>query len=638
LNVFLSHIKFPLSFPLINIKTITVEKLPYKISLFLYDNKFMKKYELLSPAKNHSSGIAAIKCGADAVYIGATRFGARNAAGNSIEDIEKLINFAHKYRSKVYVTINTILDNNEILQAQELINKLYNVGADAIIIQDMGLLELDLPPIPLFASTQTNNTTPDKVKFLEKVGFQRVILARELSLKQIKEIRSKTSIELESFIHGALCVSYSGQCYISCAIGGRSANRGECAQPCRKKYNLIDDNNKNICENKHLLSLKDLNLSTSLENLIDAGVTSFKIEGRLKDEAYIKNIVSYYREKLDFILEEKNLTKSSLGKSFINFTPNPDKTFNRGYTDYFLNTEKNNPAFIDSPKSLGERIGKVEQVFKDYFVITSSESLHNADGICFFTETKELKGTQVNKVSNNKIFPESMNGIAKNTIIYRNHDHEFLKLLENSKIERKIQINLYLTEENNRLIFMAIDEEGITAKITVENSFEAARDKQKADETLQKQLLKLGETDFYSNFVEINLKEAYFIPVKEINEIRRKLIATLEIERNNTYTRHLFKIEKNDFPYREKILDFSGNVLNKYAENFYKRHGVEKIYPAAESGINMSGQKVMTTKYCIKNQLGLCGDKRKLYLTDEHNNKFGLKFNCKNCEMEVYTT
>jgi len=603
----------------------------------------MKQIELLAPAKNLESGIAAIKCGADAVYIGAGKYGARVSAGNPIEDIEQLIKFAHKYRAKVYITVNTLLKDSEIQQAGDLIQKLYNIGSDAIIIQDMGLLELDLPPIPLFASTQTNNTTPEKVKFLEEVGFQRVILARELYLEQIHEIKSKTKVDLEFFVHGALCVCYSGQCYMSYAIGGRSGNRGACAQPCRKKYALIDPQNKIIEQDKYLLSLKDLNLSTYLEKLINAGVSSFKIEGRLKDISYIKNIVSYYRQELDFILDKSAFGKTSTGKSIINFSPNPDKTFNRGYSEYFLNGRKEEISSLNTPKSIGEAIGKVNFVGKDYFKISGSKKLNNADGICFFDKNMELRGTIINKVVENKIFPDEIKEIYENTFIYRNLDHEFLKTLKNSKIERKIGVNFYLSEQNDELIFAIVDENEIKAQINIKNDFELAQNKEKAIENIEKQFLKLGETDFYGDSTEINLKEAYFIPIKDINEIRRQLINKLEKERIKLYPRQDFKIEKNNFPYPDKKLDYTGNILNKLAKAFYKRHGVEEIQPAVESGLNLEGKKVMTTKYCLKHQFNMCSKQSKtkklsepLYLIDENNHKYELKFNCSKCEMEIY--
>lgn len=605
---------------------------------------------MLSPAKSLEAGIAAVKCGADAVYIGALRFGARVAAGNSLEDIEKLVKFAHKYRAKVYVTVNTILTDGEIEEAAGLIRELYGIGADAIIVQDMGLMELaqqreDFPPIPLFASTQTDNRTPEKVKYLEETGFERVILARELSLEQIREIRSQTSVDLEFFVHGALCVCYSGQCYMSYALGGRSANRGECAQPCRREYSLLDTKGKTVAKGKYLLSLKDLNLSSYLAELIDCGITSFKIEGRLKDEAYIKNVVSYYRRQLDNVLEEKGLQRPSIGKSIISFTPNPDKTFNRGYTDYFITGKRGNIASINTPKSIGERVGRVKYADKRCFTLDTYVKLNNGDGICFFNADDELQGTLINKTEGEKIFPDSMNGICTGVEVFRNADHEFLKAIQNAKIERKIGINLYLTEEGGELVFMAVDEERISAKISIPNTFEPAKNSENALQTLEKQLLKLGDTDFYTDSPEISLKTIPFIPVSTINEIRRNLIEKLDVERRKAYTREEFKPAPNSFPYPEKRLDYRGNVLNRYAEAFYRRHGVEDVQPAAESGVDLRGKRVMTTKYCIRHQLGICAKnapkeayKESLCLVDENGRRFELKFDCKKCEMNVYYT
>ncbi|NLF84216.1 MAG: U32 family peptidase [Candidatus Gastranaerophilales bacterium] len=612
--------------------------------------KNKSQIELLSPAKSLEAGIAAVKCGADAVYIGASRFGARVAAGNSLEDIEKLVKFAHKYRAKVYVTVNTILTDGETEEAARLIRELYAIGADAIIVQDMGLMELaqgrdDFPPIPLFASTQTDNRTPEKVMFLEEVGFKRVILARELSLEQIRAIRSRTNIDLEFFIHGALCVCYSGQCYMSYAIGGRSANRGECAQPCRRKYSLLDAKGKSVAKDKYLLSLKDLNLSSYLAELIDCGITSFKIEGRLKDEAYIKNVVSYYRRQLDNVLEGKGLHRPSVGKSIISFAPNLYKTFNRGYTDYFVTGKRGDIASINTPKSIGERVGRVKYVDRKFFTLDTDVKLNNGDGICFFNAIDELQGTPVNKTEGEKVFPDSMNGLNIGTEVFRNADHEFLKMLQNSKIERKIGLNLYLTEEDSELVFMAVDEEGMSAKISIPNTFESAKNTESALQTLEKQLLKLGDTDYYADNAEISLKTIPFIPVSPINEIRRKLIENLEIEREKAYTREEFKPVPNSFPYPEKRLDYKGNVLNRYAEAFYRRHGVEDIQPAAESGVDLRGKRVMTTKYCIRHQLGICAKnaqkqayKEPLCLVDENGRRFELKFDCKKCEMNVCYT
>ena len=351
-----------------------------------------EKLELLAPAKNLACGIDAVNSGADAVYIGAERFSARVSAGNDIADIERLAAYAHKYRAKVYVALNTIMHEEELSRARLLVRRIWEAGADALIVQDMGLLEAGLPPIPLIASTQTHNTTPEKVLFLEKAGFKRVILARELSLEQIKAIRAKTSVELESFVHGALCVCYSGQCYLSCVLGGRSGNRGECAQPCRKVYTLKDASGEAIAVNKHLLSLRDLNLSRRLAHLAAAGVTSFKIEGRLKDRDYVRNIVSFYRRELDKVIEKKGYARASIGKSFAGFEPNPAKTFNRGYTEYFIDGNPADVASPDTPKFVGEKLGPATDVKNGSFRLHGAERLHPGDGISYFDKTGVLPG------------------------------------------------------------------------------------------------------------------------------------------------------------------------------------------------------------------------------------------------------
>lgn len=601
----------------------------------------MKKIELLAPAKNYEFGINAIKCGADAVYIGAASFGARAAVGNSISDIEKLVNYAHFYGAKVYVTINTILSDSEILEAQTLIQNLYNIGVDAVIIQDMGLLELDLPIIPLFASTQCHNNSIEKVKFLEKVGFQRVILARELSLNQISQIRKNTSVELESFIHGALCVCYSGQCYLSYAIGGRSGNRGECAQPCRKKYSLIDEKGKIISKESHLLSLKDMNRYEYIEELINAGITSLKIEGRLKDINYVKNIVSFYRQKLDLMIEGGDIFPVSSGKTIINFSPNPHKTFNREYTDYFLNERSKNIASFKTPRFMGESLGVVKEVFKDSFILENSKMiLNNADGISYFNNDGNIYGTQINKVVGNKIFPNNMKNIKKGVIIYRNSDQKFLKKIESASIFRKIGVSFLIKFDKEGVFVQAKDEDLNFINEFISKEFEKAHNKEKALESITKQFSKLGETDFYLQDIEIIGENITFIPVSEINTIRRSIVDKLTEERKKNYKRKIFVIEKNSYPFPEKNLGFEGNVINKYAEMFYKRHCVEKIQPAAECASDMTDKKVMTTKFCLKYQFNLCSKSEKtslkLFLIDEKNKKYRLNFDCSKCVMEVY--
>lgn len=605
----------------------------------------MKQVELLAPAKDLECGIAAIKCGADAVYIGAGKFGARASAGNDFENIEKLVKFAHFYKAKVYVTVNTLLYNGEVEQAQKLINKLYDIGADAIILQDMGLLELDLPPIPIFASTQCHNNTLEKVKFMENAGFSRVILARELSLDQIKEIRSQTNIELESFVHGALCVCYSGQCYMSYAIGGRSGNRGECAQPCRKQYSLEDSTGKVISNKQHLLSLKDMNLSNNIIDLIEAGITSFKIEGRLKDVNYIKNVVTFYRAKIDEAIVETQYKKRSSGTIIADFIPDLSKTFNRGYSDYFLNGRKKEITSFDSPKFKGEAIGKIIKINKDSFILDKKPeiNLNNGDGISFFDNTGNLQGTVINNVYNNRIYPNDMNFLHAGTYIYRNFDHEFIKKLKGSEVQRKIAVNFWFSETDKGFMLFAIDEDGVESSVSYKTEKEIANNPEMAMDNIQKQLQKLGETEFICSNIEVNLEQIYFIRIKDLNELRRAVIEKLKQNRENSYERLTVKINPNNYPYPGKELTFEGNVLNSYAEKFYLRHGVKKIEPAAESGLVMKDRKIMTTKHCLNYSFDLCPKqkakssfKEPFYLVDEQNRKYPLKFNCSKCEMEIY--
>jgi putative protease len=605
----------------------------------------MERIELLAPAKDLESGMAAINCGADALYVGGARFGAREAAGNSLADIEGLVRYAHRYWARVYVTVNTLLRDDELPQAEKLAQELYNAGADALIIQDTGLLELDLPPIPLFASTQMHNHTPERVAFLEKVGIQRAILARELSLDQIKAIRAQTKIELETFVHGALCVSYSGQCYLSYALGGRSGNRGQCAQPCRRPYRLLDADGKSLQQDRYLLSLRDLNLSEHLDELLDAGVRSFKIEGRLKDKAYVMNIVGYYRQKLDALLEERQMRPASSGKVHLDFTPDPRKTFNRGYTDYFLHGRQKPVGAIDSPKSTGEPVGRVTRLARNSFTLDGKAEIHRGDGLCFFNDQHELIGTTVNDVQERFVFPDRMAGIGAGTLVFRNHDHEFLSSLEKSKSERKISVRFRLAASLKGLALFAQDEDGNEAMFAMQTEKIVAEKPEQALETIQRQLGKLGGTEYECDFVRIDLPEAYFIPMGTLNALRRGALEELSRQRDENYPRLSGGAVINQTPFPSRDLSYQGNVLNHKAEDFYRRHGVTKIEPAAETGLDMHGRKVMTTRHCIKHQLGWCPKDRPdirlaepLALVDEQNNIFQLRFRCKECEMEVYLT
>jgi putative protease len=603
----------------------------------------MERVELLAPAKDVESGMAAINCGADAVYVGASRFGARETAGNALEDIASLVNYAHKYWARVYVTLNTLLHDEELPQAERLVNDLYDLGADALIIQDTGLLELDLPPIPLFASTQMHNHTPERVAFLEKVGIQRAILARELSLEQVKAIRASSSIELETFIHGALCVSYSGQCYLSYALGGRSGNRGQCAQPCRRPYRLVDADGKVLQEQRYLLSLRDLNLSGHLDELLDAGVRSFKIEGRLKDKTYVMNVVGAYRQKLDALLEARQVRPSASGRVQLDFTPDLNKTFNRGYTTYFLHGRKKPVGAVDTPKSTGEPLGRVTRLARNTFSLDGKTELHRGDGLCFFNAQRELVGTTVNDVQGQAVFPERMTGLSVGTLVFRNHDHAFLSALEKSKSARKIAVRFRLAASLKGLALFVQDEDGNEAMYGMELKKVAAEKPDQALETIDKQLRKLGGTDFECTFVRIDLPAAYFIPVGALNALRRGALETLARVREENFPYREGGAVVNTVPFPARELTFQGNVLNRKAEEFYRRHGVGKIEPAAESGLDMRGRKVMTTRHCIKHQLGWCPKEKPdlrlaepLALVDEQEHVFQLRFRCIECEMEVY--
>ncbi|HOU15331.1 MAG TPA: U32 family peptidase [Anaerolineae bacterium] len=600
--------------------------------------------ELLAPAQNLECGLAAIDAGADAVYIGAARFGARAKAGNSLADIEALAQHAHTYWARVYVTLNTLLYDDELPQAVRLAHQLYDIGVDALIIQDVGLLEGDLPPLPLIASTQMHNHTPERVAFLEAVGFRRVILARELSLAQIAAIRQATTIELETFVHGALCVSYSGQCLMSYAIGGRSGNRGECAQPCRRVYSLVDRNGAMIVKDRHLLSLRDLNLSAHLGELLDAGVTSFKIEGRLKDKTYVVNVVSAYRRALDQVLAARGLAKSSSGRSTVDFAPDLNKTFNRGYTTYFLHGRGEPPGSIDTPKMVGEWVGEVASVDRRSFRLAQSAvALHNGDGLCFFDAEGVLQGTVVNAVNGLTITPNSLEHIRKGTRIYRNHDHAYLHRLEKSQPARTIAVQFMLEESPEGFTLIAVDEDGNRASATLATGKVHAEKPELAQATVEKQLRKTGGTAFECAGVAIHWRTAYFLPVAVLNELRRAALDTLLDVRAQNRPRLTGEVLKNDVPYPEKQLTYLGNVLNRQAEAFYRRHGVTEIEPAAESGLDMRGRRVMRTRYCLLHQLGYCRREKgvpslaePLSLVDEDGHKYPLRFDCANCEMEVF--
>ncbi|MCU4175523.1 DUF3656 domain-containing U32 family peptidase [Carboxylicivirga sp. N1Y90] len=602
-----------------------------------------RKIELLAPAKNLECGVTAINHGADAVYIGGPGFGARKQAGNSVEDIEELIKHAHLFNSKVYIAINTVLYDKELKTAQELIHQMYQIGADAIIIQDMGLLEMELPPIPIHASTQTDNRTVEKVKFLEEVGFDQVVLARELSLNQINKISSKTNVPLEYFIHGALCVCYSGQCYMSAAINGRSANRGECAQPCRLKYSLKDKNGKLIYKDKHLLSLKDLNQTKNLEHIIDAGITSFKIEGRLKDKDYVANITAHYRQQLDQIIDKRSdLVKASSGRSISKFSPEPQKSFNRGFTHYYLNERSDKPWSIHTPKALGEKVGRITHIENKHFEIDTNLTLHNGDGLCFLNKKKQLSGFNINTVNGKQIVPNQMNGLSKGLELYRNHDISFQQEINKNQTVRKINIDLSLVETNKELTLNLCDSDGLISSNTLDISdAELAKDANKTLTQIEKQLSKFGNTPFEVNNLSIEFDNTWFVPMSQLNHLRRELCEQHISKRIRLYKRTERAISPNNIPFPTKKVDFKANITNQKAKEFYERHGVTLSDWGYEKSAPHSSIEVMSTKHCILYMEGKClkehpEAKGLLPLTlFNEKDSYHLAFDCQACEMKI---
>ena len=601
--------------------------------------------ELLAPAKNLECGVEAIKHGADAVYIGAGRFGARQAAGNSVEDIATLTRFAHFYGAKVYVTVNTILKDSELADAEKLIWQLYEAGADALLVQDMAVLKMNLPPIALHASTQCDVRTADKVRFLAGCGFTRVVLARELSLAEITDIHNaRPEVELECFVHGALCVSYSGQCYASQYCFGRSANRGECAQFCRLKFDLVDSDDNVIIKGKHLLSLRDMNRMAYLEELMDAGVCSFKIEGRLKEVSYVKNVTAAYSQAIEKILVRRNeFVRASSGRSVPQFNPDVNRSFNRGFTDYFLHGRSNDIYSFGTPKSIGEKMGPVKEVGRGWIKVSGFKAFHNGDGICFFNREGELEGYRVNRVEGNRVFlfleSGEMPSLSAGTELYRNNDIEFEKVLSKESATRKIEVDILFEEIQSGYQVTMTDEDGVSATASVEWQKEDARTPQQ--ENIRTQLGKLGNTGFEVQNVDIKLDGERFIPSSLLSELRHSATEKLEALRLESYVRPGVGASA-EINYPEQKLTYLGNVMNAQARTFYKDHGVLSVDDAFEKAVP-DNAVIMFCRHCIKNSMGLCPKNRKqevkvhepLYLLSQDGRRFRLRFDCAHCQMEV---
>ena len=616
-----------------------------------------RKIELLAPAKNLECGIEAVNHGADAVYIGAPKFGARAAAVNSLEDIAALVAYAHLYNVRIYVTVNTILKEEELAETEKMIWELYRIGVDALIVQDMGITRLNLPPIPLHGSTQMDNRTPEKVRFLADAGFRQVVLARELSLQEIRRIHEACpETPLEVFVHGALCVSYSGQCYVSQACFGRSANRGECAQFCRLPFSLVDADGKTIVRDKHLLSLKDLNQSEVLEDLLDTGASSLKIEGRLKDVSYVKNVTAAYRSKLDAIFaRRKEYVRASSGTCRFDFTPQLDKSFSRGFTHYFLQGRDREISSFDTPKSLGEEMGTMKEQRGNYLTVAGVKPFHNGDGVCFLDEQGRLQGFRINRVDGNKLYPAGdVPRIKPRTRLFRNFDQEFERILARKSAERKIGVGWELADTSSGFALTVADEDGNRITLSFPYPKELARTPQ--PENLRTQLGKLGNTPFEvmplggtdspsattAPAIAINLSQNWFIPASVIADWRRQAIDKLTAARRITYRRelHVWKPTRHRFP--ATSLTYLGNVMNTAARSFYQAHGVASVEPAYEKQA-VPEAVLMFCKHCLRYSMGWCPTHQKghspyrepYYLVGTDGKRFRLTFDCKNCQMKV---
>lgn len=610
--------------------------------------------ELLSPARDTAIAREAILHGADAVYIGGPGFGARHNAGNSLQDLAELVPFAHRYGAKIFVTLNTILHDNELEPARRMIHDLYQVGVDALIVQDMGVMELDIPPIEIHASTQCDIRSVEKAKFLSDAGFSQIVLARELNLNQIRAIHENVDATIEFFIHGALCVAYSGQCNISHAQTGRSANRGDCSQACRLPYTLKDDQGRVVAYEKHLLSMKDNDQSANLAALVDAGVRSFKIEGRYKDMSYVKNITAYYRQLLDELMQQRtDLVRASAGVTSHFFIPSPDKTFHRGSTDYFVNERKIDIGAFDSPKYIGLPVGEVLKVGKDFLDVNVSDSLTNGDGLNVLIK-REIVGFRANtveKTGNNQYrvwpneMPETLKNVRPNHLLNRNLDHNWQQALTKTSSERRVAVDLELSGWQEQLVLTITSEEGVSVSKTLDGQFEVANNPEKAYSSLRDSLAKLGQTMYQARKVDLNLPAALFIPNSQLNQLRRDVIDELTEARLQQYQRGMRKPVTVPAPvYPEEHLTFLANVYNHKAREFYQRYGVKLIDAAYEAHEEKGEVPVMITKHCLRFAFNLCPKQAKgsvkswkatpmqLVHQDE---VLTLKFDCKPCEMHV---
>ncbi|MEY4653830.1 MAG: hypothetical protein RI884_2411 [Pseudomonadota bacterium] len=627
--------------------------------------------ELLAPARDADIGIEAVNHGADAVYIGGPGFGARASAGNTIQDIERLVRHAHRFGSRIFITLNTILRDDELEPARRMAWDVYHAGADALIVQDMGLLEIDMPPIQLHASTQSDIRTPEKARFLQDAGFSQLVLARELTLEQIREVGAALDPQrsvMEFFVHGALCVAYSGQCFISHAHTGRSANRGDCSQACRLPYQVLDAQGRFIAHDQHVLSMKDNNQSANLAALVDAGIRSFKIEGRYKDMGYVKNITAHYRKLLDELIEAREgsaqpYARASSGRTRFSFTPDPNQNFNREFTDYFVNGRQDDIGAFDSPKNPGQAMAWVTRVqagegWIELACDNPDTELHNGDGLCYFDLQKELVGMAINRAEpagtpgHWRVFPKDpitgMRDLRKGTRINRNRDMSWVRQLEKKSSERRIGVWAELSETPEGFTLTLTDEDGHEGRASLPQAREAARDPARQEAQLREQIGRFGTTDFEALDIRLSLSGPWFLPASFLNHLRRDAVAALEAARAAAWQRPpRGRPMEPPTPYPEDTLSYLANVLNQKARDFYARHGVRVIDAAYESHEEEGEVSLMITKHCVRWSMSLCPKQAKgvtgvqgtvraepLQLVNGKE-KLTLRFDCKPCEMHV---
>ncbi len=600
-------------------------------------SKELRKIELLAPAKDYGSAVAAVECGADAIYIGAAKFGARHSATNSVEHIARVVRFAHQFGVRVYATLNTLLWNSELQAAREQAEELIAVGIDAIIVQDAAYLKMGLQ-VEIHASTQFHNVDSEGVQFLADVGIKRVILERGLSLEQISTICRDTSVEIECFVHGAICVGYSGRCFLSRTTSERSGNRGECSQPCRLPYDLTNGEGRVYAKGKHLLSVRDFDLSQHIGSLLDAGVSSFKIEGRLKDINYIRNTVAHYRRVIDkAVSEREGYCRSSLGRSVIDFSPSPAKSFTRLGSEYHLLGKVRGVATLDTPKAMGEALGRVVSVESEYFTLDGSHTLSAGDGICFLRRG-ELIGTNINRVEGLKIYPNRMDGVERRAVIYRNFDHKFNLTLTNSRTQRTLEVDAHITLDSKSATLRYTEEGGCEAQLRWDIALDRAKNRGANRAAIQEQVARLGDTIFRLRCVELQGEE-WFMPASLMAKMRREVLEVLAEKCQNRELEHQIFSENLSARHPKRELTPQDNVTNHLAHTFYIEHGVERIEKGQELASTMRGHTVLRSGHCIRRELGECLMRSpritgELYL-ERNNGRYRLQFDCAKCEMTI---